>query len=578
MTPRSSVRVPELEDLACPSVLRVAPATPKKRTWCVRRDYSMEQVGPPEVMPPTRSDSPDLPTSERRRVHGGGGKQTASSQRTRTTSSPPRDHRDHRTRRSTSLSAPNRMSTPLCISDGTPDGSPLNLIAFRSVDTFPSPSASLGTQSYFPNGWFTSQFRTIGDLGRGNFGHVVLAQNTLDQMPYAIKILDTVIRSNRELTRRIDEGKVLARCCSSYVVRYFSCWVEEKRLYLQCEYCPGGTLAERISHFQTQGIKWLESAVVSLLLQMTLALYHLHVEVQVAHLDLKPGNIFIGGDGKYKLGDFGHAHFLKEEENGKLSKPFAAGLQRSRERTTNTSMDSFVSLGDMRLSLEEGDIRYLPLEMLNDKTCLVEADIFALGVTLYEVATGQQLPKGDAQWLSLREKGINRSAVQQNIKIDCTNALQERLRRGLRASLQDPFQLGVEEDPLISVPGLAEAGEGDSLLVGIIGKMMDKDPKARPTPRDLLTQYRPLFSSRSRYGFLVREFKGDSVCPGGDNAGQHFKNVSWDGLWFFFVISSGWNWHRTWGQSEGVSASTTTVFFSLFSVSPDKCWDLRGGN
>eukprot|EP01061_Rhynchopus_euleeides_P027328 TRINITY_DN44476_c0_g1_i1.p1 TRINITY_DN44476_c0_g1~~TRINITY_DN44476_c0_g1_i1.p1 ORF type:complete len:618 (+),score=110.31 TRINITY_DN44476_c0_g1_i1:140-1855(+) len=497
------------------------------------RDYAGRGGAPPHIMPPTRSDSPDLSTSRDRRLrHARGSRPSndvreslpdpASAQKAgkkrdsqggppavQHSTSPPRESHANSTHSTTlhahRASALTKASRP---SEGTPDGSPLNLIAFRSVDTFPSPSVSLGTQSQvFPTGWFHSQFRTVGELGKGNYGHVTLAQHNLDQMPYAIKVVDTVIRSHRDLSRRLDEGKVLARCASSYIVRYFSCWIEERRLYLQCEYCPGGTLDERISHFRSQNIKWLESAVVSLLLQMTLALYHLHFEVKVAHLDVKPGNIFIGGDGKFKLGDFGHAHFLEEaggqaatagspHGQGRASRHGAAHVSRSRDTKRNASLDSFasISVGELWQSLEEGDVRYLPLEMLNDKSNLIEADIFALGVSLYEVSTGSQLPRGDLPWRALRERGIDRDAILGNIKIDCTSSMRERFnsQQDLCASME---RLGCGDEGDMG-PMLAELAEGDSLLVGIIGKMMDKEPKKRPSAKDLLTQYRPLFSSK----------------------------------------------------------------------------------
>ena len=554
-------------DDACPSVLRVAPATPKKKSYPAR-DYKRRRqagVSPPKggVMSPTRSDSPDLAGNrqERRVRHNQRGHHSNSNNNHNQQHQQPQQHRhsaahgsdrdghhfrvspvvmtsltnasrlldsrsrSHPTPASHSGASPreggggggpsarNSVSLSRRFSEGTPEGSPLNLIAFRSLDTFPSPSASLGT-GQFLSGWFHSQFRVIGELGRGNFGHVVLAQNNLDQMPYAVKVLESVIRSQRELARRIDEGKALARCSSTHIVRYFSCWVESESLYLQCEYCPGGTLSERMAHFQSQKIKWLESAIVSLLLQMTLALYHLHNEVKVAHLDVKPGNIFIGGDGNYKLGDFGHAHFLEEQGNtGAASSIFnmtaggsAAAPPGAAAPATDAGAKTRFSRGPprrgggggggggggvggvgnsadscasaMRFSLEEGDVRYLPMEMLNDKSYLCEADIFSLGVSLYEVASGVQVPKGDAPWMTLREEGIKKEAILANIKLDCS-------------SPPDPA----------ATAGAAASDEG-SMLIPIISGMMHKDPTKRPGASELLTTHRELFTSK--YSYAIR--------------------------------------------------------------------------
>eukprot|EP01060_Flectonema_neradi_P015390 TRINITY_DN219_c3_g2_i1.p1 TRINITY_DN219_c3_g2~~TRINITY_DN219_c3_g2_i1.p1 ORF type:complete len:470 (+),score=72.36 TRINITY_DN219_c3_g2_i1:120-1412(+) len=283
-------------------------------------------------------------------------------------------------------------------SGSTPFASPLGL-AFVSTDRPPSPQIS---DVPVMNGWFNNQFRTIGELGFGNFGHVIQAQHILDGVHYAVKILDSAIRNKREFRRRIDEARIMARCNSPQIVRYYSCWVEEKHLYLQAEYCPGGSLQAAIS----KGTYFTDDDVVSFISQLAIALNHLHEEVHVVHLDVKPENIYIGGDGSYKLGDFGHAHFLDMLDSNTMSNTMLAA-----------SIDSWTSgsLGDLtRFSLEEGDIRYLPLEMLNDKTYLKEADIFSLGVSAYELLSGVTPPSGSEQpWRTFREQGFDESLLTQ---------------------------------------------------------------------------------------------------------------------------------------------------------------------
>eukprot|EP01064_Diplonema_japonicum_P005720 TRINITY_DN13798_c0_g1_i1.p1 TRINITY_DN13798_c0_g1~~TRINITY_DN13798_c0_g1_i1.p1 ORF type:complete len:415 (+),score=60.47 TRINITY_DN13798_c0_g1_i1:53-1297(+) len=267
------------------------------------------------------------------------------------------------------------VGSSLSMHYGTPECSPL------------AESGDFLVPSY--GGWFNSQFRVITEIGKGNFGHVVEAVSNLEGMHYAVKVLNTTIKSQYELSRRVDEAKVLARCNHTNIIRYYSCWVEEKRLYLQSEYCPGGSLDQRVRILREQNKRWDEDKVRSLLLQTTSAADYLHTQVRVAHLDIKPENIYISGD-QFKLGDFGHAHFLDE------SMQQAVPLK--------SSLDSLSSEIDVRFSLEEGDIRYLPLEMLNDKTHLTEADIFSLGMSVYEVLTGSSPPRGaETPWRTVRE-------------------------------------------------------------------------------------------------------------------------------------------------------------------------------
>uniref|UniRef100_A0A0E0CF52 Protein kinase domain-containing protein n=1 Tax=Oryza meridionalis TaxID=40149 RepID=A0A0E0CF52_9ORYZ len=91
----------------------------------------------------------------------------------------------------------------------------------------------------------------------------------------------------------------------------------------------------------------------------------------IAHLDVKPDNIYVR-NGVYKLGDFGCATLI-----------------------------------DRSLAIEDGDSRYMPPEMLNDKyEHLDRVDIFSLGAAIYELIRGTQLPDSGPQFSSLREGKI----------------------------------------------------------------------------------------------------------------------------------------------------------------------------
>lgn len=101
--------------------------------------------------------------------------------------------------------------------------------------------------------------------------------------------------------------------------------------------------------------------------QMASALSAIHSKGLV-HLDVKPDNIYVL-NGVYKLGDFGRA-----------------------------------VRADGSMEIEEGDARYMPLEILNDDhSQLTKVDMFSLGATIYELARGLPLPTSGPQFQSLRE-------------------------------------------------------------------------------------------------------------------------------------------------------------------------------
>lgn len=91
-------------------------------------------------------------------------------------------------------------------------------------------------------------------------------------------------------------------------------------------------------------------------------------EKGIAHLDVKPDNIYVK-NGIYKLGDFGCATLL-----------------------------------DSSLPIEEGDARYMPQEILNERyEHLDKVDIFSLGVAIYELIRGSSLPESGPQLLNIKE-------------------------------------------------------------------------------------------------------------------------------------------------------------------------------
>jgi len=206
---------------------------------------------------------------------------------------------------------------------------------------------------------FSHDFFDFKEIGSGCFGKVFSCTRKLDLCNYAVKEIQCEARNERERERLLKEIYALAsQGDNAHVVRYHTAWEENDKLYIQMELCESNLTTKR----DFLGHALDASTLQDVLAQIAAGLAHMH-KTNVAHLDVKPENMYTTQTGVYKLGDLGLA-----------------------------------SLASSGTAEDEGDKRYLSREMLQADSCdLYKADIFALGASIYELASEGPLPlEGDA--------------------------------------------------------------------------------------------------------------------------------------------------------------------------------------
>lgn len=242
---------------------------------------------------------------------------------------------------------------------------------------------------------YHKEFHELGLIGVGEFGSVYKCINRLDGCTYAIKkSIKPVANSTNEKNalKEVYAHAVLGK--HQHVVRYYSAWAEDNHMIIQNEYCNGGSLADTILSLQKQKKHFTQSEMHQLLLHVAEGLRYIH-SMDLAHMDIKPGNIFITREEKllainYDSTDDG----FDEEEN--------------KEENVHEIIYKIGDLGHVTSiknpQVEEGDCRYLPTEILQeDFRHLQKADIFALGLTIYEAGGGGPLPKNGPTWHEIRQ-------------------------------------------------------------------------------------------------------------------------------------------------------------------------------
>lgn len=211
---------------------------------------------------------------------------------------------------------------------------------------------------------FGGRYRIIGRLGHGGMGAVYRAEHTLLERTVALKVLHSFLAENAEYLERFKrEALVASRLSHPNAITLYDFGIEEKAPYFVMQYVEGATLKEILL---TDGPLSLERTN-AILQQVGGALREAH-KLGIVHRDLKPDNIMVSkdhdGGEKALILDFGIAKPLSG-----LGDATAANLTQS--------------------GMFMGTPQYMSPEQAIDRPCDQRADIYALGIIVYEMITGE---------------------------------------------------------------------------------------------------------------------------------------------------------------------------------------------
>ena len=164
-----------------------------------------------------------------------------------------------------------------------------------------------------------NRYRVVRQLGQGGMGSVWLAEDTqLDNKPFAIKMLPSILVSNKRAYRQLkDEALVAMKLTHPNIVTLRAFEENSGNPFLVMDYIDGQTLDDYLAE---KG-KLPEADVLRILRPIAAALDYAHSK-GVVHRDVKPGNVMIAKDGTPYILDFGIAREIQEtmtRVTGKLS-------------------------------------------------------------------------------------------------------------------------------------------------------------------------------------------------------------------------------------------------------------------
>jgi serine/threonine protein kinase len=192
-------------------------------------------------------------------------------------------------------------------------------------------------------------------LGTGTVGEVYRARHRETGQAAVVKLLQAKAAGEPEVQRRfVREVAIAEKLNHPNIVRHYDCGLAGERIFFAMEFVDRGSLKDVLRRRGT--LSWRET--VACAMQVCDALEHAHAR-GVIHRDLKPANLFLAGDGRVKIGDFG----------------LARDLNRARLTIEGQTV---------------GTCRYMPPEQIAGEEELTGAvDLYALGCVMYESLVGR---------------------------------------------------------------------------------------------------------------------------------------------------------------------------------------------
>ncbi len=222
------------------------------------------------------------------------------------------------------------------------------------------------------------RYRLDAPLGGGGFGAVYVAWHLRLARAVAVKVLHPEHVRNPELRKRFErEAKSLAALSHPNVVTVFDYGVDDDLPFLVMEKLEGRPLAVAIAEGLAPG------HAIAIAIDVASALAYAHAQ-GIVHRDLKPANIFLqaqnDGTEAVRVLDFGLAKFV-----GRAVPTGSADMSSGREDPTQTHGSSLM-----------GTPAYMSPEQATGDTVDARADVYTLGVVLYESVTGKDPYTGSA--------------------------------------------------------------------------------------------------------------------------------------------------------------------------------------
>ena len=274
-------------------------------------------------------------------------------------------------------------------------------------------------------------------IGRGGMGMVFKGIHPTLKIPVAVKTLLSEYADNSEFKERfIKSAKICAKLNHPNIVRVYDFGTDSSsnNLYLVLEYIGGGSCLDMLNnegHLSPEKVAEIALAVCNGLSEAE--------KFGIVHRDIKPDNILRSADGEFKLSDLGLAKLHKKDNNQKKDGDPA------RKSDSSQTVD-FTALGTLQYMSPE--------QAIDSKNCDIRADIYSLGITMYQLISGQ-LPfdspdSAELRRMQLEQEAVVPSEIIPSIPMDMEYIIMRCIRKDKAERYQSPAELKNDLEAFLS--------------------------------------------------------------------------------------------------------------------------------
>jgi serine/threonine-protein kinase len=311
------------------------------------------------------------------------------------------------------------------------------------------------------------RYRVIEKLESGGMAEVFRAESEGLQgfkKQVAIKrVLPHLSSKKKFISMFLDEARLSAQLSHSNCVQVFDIGVGDSAFFIVMEFVDGANLKAIIEHLRKTGKDFPVEAAVYICLEICKGLVYAHeltdpngVALHIVHRDMSPPNVLITKHGEIKIVDFGLA-----KANSQLEKS--------------------------EPGIIKGKFSYLSPEAAMGQEVDLRTDVFAVGIILWELLSGQRLFLGDTDFQTVKKVQAaavpSISAINKKVPPDLEKIINKALARDPAARYQDARALGVELSHFLFTYGIPVS----SLEIGplVVGVMKERQ-RTRPAQASII--------------------------------------------------------------------------------------------